>query len=56
MAGISNYTHVTQLYVITHSRHNFNGGLVKPPLNLGCGGVITSHVQHMITYPCANLS
>ena len=36
---ISNY-----INTITHSRHNFNGGLDKPPLKLGHGWVMTSHI------------
>ena len=31
---------------ITHPRHNFNGGLAKPPLKLRHGWVITYHTHH----------
>ena len=55
-AGISNYIHLTQFYVISHPCPNFNSGLLKPPLKLGYGEVITYHVQDMITYPSANSS
>ena len=31
---------------------NFNGGLIKPPLKLGYGWVITSHRNHVCDYLC----
>ena len=33
-AWVINYTHVKQWNGIIHPCHNFNGGLVKPPLKL----------------------
>ena len=43
--------------VITHPCINFNGSLAKPPLKLGHGWVITTHVLYTdeITYPCPKL-
>ena len=39
---LSNYIRVKQWDIITHPCPNFNGGLVKPPLKLGHGWLITS--------------
>ena len=41
--GVGNYIHVKQCDLITHLCPNFNGGLVKPPMKIGYGSVLTSH-------------
>ena len=42
-AWINNYIHMREWDVIIHPHSNFNGGLVKPPLKLGHGWIITYH-------------
>ena len=42
---ISIYTHNFMWNVITHPCPTFNGGFTKPPLKLGHGWVITSHMK-----------
>ena len=44
-AWMSNSMHVKQWNVITHPCQNLNGGLVKLPLKLGHGWVITSFIK-----------
>ena len=41
MARICNYIHPKPRDLITHPYRNINGGLVKPPLKLGHGRIVT---------------
>ena len=52
---ISDYIHGSLWDVISYPCLNFNGGLVKPPLNFEHGWEIASHVV-VTTYPCLNLT
>ena len=42
---VSNYIHVKQWDAITYPCHKVYGGLMKPPLNIGHGRVITYHLN-----------
>ena len=57
-ARISNNIDCFMWDVITHPRHNFNGGLAKPPLKLWLGWVIVSHMlcADEFAYPCPNVT
>ena len=47
---MTNYINLDKRYVITQPYHNFNDGLVKPPLKLRYERVITSQMWYGCTY------
>ena len=53
---INEYILLKQWNIITHPCPNFSGVLVKPPLKLGHGWVIISHIKQWVSYPYFNLS